>query len=72
MNNIFKINEFVHAEGDRRCLECWAGYPKKCQCGGLIHAQFIKERWEELNVQCACDACGPEFKYEKKRKSSRR
>ncbi len=63
-----------HSLGDKRCAECWNGYPKLCQCQGLIHAQFIKEEWEgEIKFIFSCDNCGSDFKYfAKKRKDNTR
>lgn len=68
---LFKVANYKHNVGDRRCCECWAGFPQRCKCKGLIHAQFVKENWEgELNVQLACDNCGELFKKDKEKKKS--
>jgi len=29
-----------HERNNPNCKACWSGYPKRCQCGGLIHAKF--------------------------------
>jgi hypothetical protein len=59
---MFKVGDCQHSEGDRRCCECWAGYPKLCECRGLIHAQFIKENWDGISLVYSCDNCGDKFK----------
>ena len=58
-----KIRGSEHPIGDRRCNECYIGYPNKCRCGGLIHAEFVKESWEGFKkIETLCDKCGDEFK----------
>lgn len=60
----FLLNKAEHTVGDHRCVECWKGYPVKCICGGLVHAQFISESWQnELNLTYSCDACGDKFQF---------
>lgn len=60
----FLLNKAEHTVGDRRCCECWKGYPVKCVCGGMVHAQFVKESWQgELDLAYACDICGDKFKF---------
>ncbi len=29
-----------HESGSESCPKCWPGYPVKCQCGGMIHAEW--------------------------------
>jgi hypothetical protein len=59
---MFILGGCEHTVGDRKCVECWANYPKKCVCQGLIHAQFVKEAWEGLNLVFSCDNCGDQYK----------
>ena len=60
----FLVGGMEHNDGDKRCLECWAGFPKKCQCQGLIHCQFVKENWEgDKTLVYSCDACGQDYKF---------
>lgn len=60
----FFVNKSEHVAGDRRCVECYAGYPAKCVCGGFIHAQFVKEDWEGFkDIAFLCDRCGDKFKF---------
>jgi hypothetical protein len=60
----FLLNKAEHTVGDHRCVECYKGYPAKCTCGGYVHAQFVKESWEnEVELSFACDRCGPNFKF---------
>jgi len=48
-----------HLIGDKECKECWSGYPKKCECGGLIHASFGDEDCDENYwLYTKCDKCG--------------
>jgi len=52
-----------HPVGDPKCGECWAGFPKVCQCHGLVHAQFVKEQWNsEKVIEYSCDNCGADYK----------
>lgn len=38
----------MHATDDPDCPECAEGYPRKCACGGLIHADeyFMACDWD--------------------------
>jgi hypothetical protein len=61
---MFFVNNAQHSGNDRRCAECYRGFPTKCVCGGLIHAQFIKEGWEGgVQVAHNCDVCGDKYKF---------
>ena len=63
INNTFLVGNYAHSPNDLRCGECWSNYPKKCECEGLIHAQFVKENWEgELSLVFLCDSCGEDYK----------
>ncbi len=33
-------------------------YPKKCSCGGLIHAEISNNRFHGLTVIYRCEDCG--------------
>ena len=60
----FNLSGSEHTIDDIRCCECYRGYPTKCVCGGLIHAQFIKETWEnEVILNFSCDICGDNFNF---------
>jgi len=53
-----------HQIGDRRCEECYRGYPMKCLCGGFIHAQFVRETWDnQIQLKFSCDVCGDAYKF---------
>ena len=70
---MFLVDKYEHTVGDRRCCECWAGFPKKCQCQGLIHCQFIKENWEgDKTLVFSCDACGDQYKFPEYNNSKKR
>lgn len=71
----FILNKSEHTVGDRRCVECWKGFPMKCICGGFVHAQFIKESWQNVvELAYLCDRCGEKFRLpgQKPRKSKQR
>lgn len=60
----FILSKAEHAVGDHYCAECWKGHPVKCICGGLVHAQFIKENWQNaVELAYACDICGENFNF---------
>jgi hypothetical protein len=52
-----------HTVGDATCETEWCnggngGYPKRCKCGGLIHAAFGDEHYEGYWLYEKCDQCG--------------
>lgn len=51
-----------HLLNDYKCGGCWPGFPKRCECGGLVHAQFEDEIWtgedEIVILKRKCDSCG--------------
>lgn len=49
-----------HIIGNKDCEEGWCGnwYPIKCDCGGLIHADFGDESWDGYWLYTKCDQCG--------------
>jgi hypothetical protein len=52
---------YQHAVGDVACAESYCGgnYPKPCECGGLIHADFGDENWDgDYWLYTKCDRCG--------------
>lgn len=60
----FIINGHPHEAGIGRCSECYAGYPMKCTCGGLIHADFISETWEgQKKLAFNCDKCHDKYVF---------
>lgn len=40
VNSYVVYAEYRHYEGAENCPACWSGYPKRCSCGGLVHADF--------------------------------
>lgn len=55
--------DYEHITGNINCEEGWcggsSGYPKKCECGGLIHADFGDEDCNgEYWLYTKCDRCG--------------
>jgi hypothetical protein len=55
---------YKHIVGNENCTEGWCAsleYPKKCKCGGLIHADFGDED-SDCNywLYTKCDKCGEE------------
>lgn len=63
--NILEINTGKHVVGSSDCDECWQGYPVKCNCGGLIHAEYLGDAAKNANnpmgVKYLCDKCGNRF-----------
>jgi len=52
---------YKHKIGDEDCKEGWCGnnYPKRCKCGGLIHADFGDEDTDSNYwLYTKCDKCG--------------
>ena len=52
---------YEHCIGDSDCEIGWCGneYPKKCSCGGLIHADFGDEDCDgDYWLYTKCDKCG--------------
>jgi len=61
-NGKMKLDVYEHIIGDERCQECWRDYPKKCKCGGLIHASFGDEDEDcEYWLYEMCDKCGENY-----------
>jgi len=54
-----------HKIGDKNCTEGWCGgtkgYPKLCKCGGLIHAEFSDEDYDNVYLEKWCDKCGYDY-----------
>ena len=63
--NILQIENGKHSCGDYRCIECCHGYPVKCNCGGLIHAEHLGSQSvsssNPFGIKCLCDKCGGRF-----------
>ncbi len=58
----FIVGKAEHQVGNR-CSECWRGFPRKCCCGGMIHAEFVKESWDKVvTLVSKCDQCGDNYK----------
>ena len=50
-----------HEIGNKKCgVEwCGSGYPRPCDCGGLIHADFGDENYDgDYWLYTKCDMCG--------------
>lgn len=53
------INNYEHDGGLDNCRACWEGYPKICECGGLVHADFGDENENgDYWLTKQCDNCG--------------
>lgn len=53
-----------HTKDDYHCDECVKGYPRRCECGALIHAQFLKEDWQKVTTLAVlCENCGDKYKF---------
>ena len=53
---------YEHRIGDPTCDDGWCGggrFPKPCECGGLIHANFGDENYDgDYWLYKKCDRCG--------------
>ena len=47
-----------HDIGSGKCDGCWPGYPRRCECGGMIHAEFGDEMEDGYYLNFYCDKCG--------------
>lgn len=56
--NFVCIGNAKHQVGQSSCDECLSGYPRKCHCGGMIHAEFGSQN---LPSKYICDKCGDKF-----------
>lgn len=54
----FEELEDAHLKGDKSCEACWMSYPKPCDCGGLMYAEFFEESWDGYMLTTICDLCG--------------
>jgi len=56
---------YQHEIGNANCQEGWCsgggGFPHPCRCGGLIHADFGDEDWDDYWLYRKCDRCGADF-----------
>jgi hypothetical protein len=55
-----------HEAANKDCPECWGSYPKPCECGGLVHAEFEDESLHadgdvSVILRYACDRCGEDW-----------
>ena len=58
MSNFISINNSKHQIGQSSCDECLNGYPRKCRCGGMIHAEYGGQNSPSKYI---CDKCGDRF-----------
>lgn len=53
---------YQHEIGNAECDQGWCDsgdrFPKKCDCGGLIHADFGDEMEDGYYLIKKCDLCG--------------
>ena len=58
---VFGDVDYEHEVGNSSCGTGWCGssYPKPCECGGLIHANFGDEDMDcNYWLYTKCDKCG--------------
>ncbi len=62
MSNL-QINTTYHNCGDSRCEECIYGYPRKCRCGGFVHAEHVISDASKggSGFKYLCDKCHDRF-----------
>lgn len=61
LDNFPEWGLYQHPVGDPNCKSCWSGFPKECTeegCGGLVHAEFEDESWDDYWLTYRCDRCG--------------
>ena len=56
--SFLSIGNSNHQIGQPSCDECLSGYPRKCRCGGMIHAEFGVQNSPSKYL---CDKCGDRF-----------
>lgn len=56
--SFLNIGSSKHQIGQSSCDECLSGYPRKCRCGGMIHAEFGGQNSPSKYL---CDKCGDRF-----------
>ncbi len=44
-----------HEIGNIDCPQCDA-YP--CECGGIVHREYLDESWDSVYFSYWCDSCG--------------
>jgi len=56
-----------HEASNPKCEEGWCEgggadrYPRPCVCGGLVHASFLDESYDDVLLQRKCDRCGDDY-----------
>jgi hypothetical protein len=56
--SFLNIGSSKHQIGHSSCDECLSGYPRKCRCGGMIHAEF---GGQNMPSKYLCDKCNDKF-----------
>ena len=52
----------IVVDGVAECDNCWDGWPKRCSCGGWVHAVFGDENYDgDYWLEKWCDKCGGDF-----------
>lgn len=62
---IFKTydgREYEHEKGNIDCKACWGRQAEQCQCGGIIHTEFLEEDWDNVYLEHKCDNCDDDWK----------
>lgn len=58
MNVVLDGTEHV-MDATGECDACWKGYPRPCECGGLVHASFGDEDYDgDYWLYKLCSLCG--------------
>ena len=58
-----QIHTTQHTCGESQCDECIYGYPRKCGCGGLVHAEHVVVDVSKggSGFKYLCDNCRDRF-----------
>lgn len=60
----FVIDDCVHDVGDSSCRFCWESFPRECDCGGLVHGQFLEEDYDGYYLIYKCDKCEYDYTFD--------
>lgn len=53
-----------HEMDSENCKACWDGFPTKCKCGGLVHAELFDEDYDNLYFCYECNKCGDDYDFD--------
>jgi len=58
----YPMESDMHNIGDPKCDGCWKVWPRECECGGLVHAEFGEQlTYDSYSLVIQCDKCGNDY-----------